>query len=895
MRAPSARPPLFADRAFLAVTALTIVAAGAFLLQEHTGPLWPGPVNWLLLVAVIVPTLMLCRRAETDPASAPVVRRYWRTARAGITLFVGVAVLRILAGAGAGDGLLAASVVLHVLAGLVLTWPLVGLPFSARGRARLVGVWLDLGTLTAAAGLLIWHFVASAQFDDGRVSAVRVASAVVIMGAGLNGVYLAAKVVLAGVDAFARRGLAWIGGSALIGGLGSAISFLHPHQPTGNLLLLVLPLAAFTTATGARVQVVDTAAGARPQRAPRGYSLMPYVAIAAVDALMIYNNVEHTGSGLLIDGVAVTLTTLVVIRQLIAFRLNDALLARIGVQEKRFRLLVQNSTDMVTITDPSGTLIYVSPAARTMLGADPDDLIGTPVMRLMHPDDRPPVPEAPGDVTTYQVRARHADGSHRWLEVTSANLTDEPSVGGIVSNARDITETREVRDRLSYEASHDPLTSLANRSLFGKRLAAAVSGAGPDTPVGIVLVDLHDFKTINDSLGHATGDALLVHVAERLRAGVRPADTVARLGGDEFAVLFEGADSAAVDQVLTRIMTALLEPAVIGGEPMTVRARFGVVDGHGGDDPGDLLRRAGIAMHEAKARGQGAVERYRPGMEAHGAERRRRVTELHTAIETGQLVTYFQPVVTLPDGRITGAEALVRWQHPTEGLLGPGAFIDTAEQSGLIVALGAWVLRDAVREAAGWPGGRTVSVNVSARQLREPNFPDLVAAALRDSGLPAHRLTVEITESLAVGGGATSDNLRALRDSGVRLSLDDFGTGASTLSLLASFPADQIKLDRSFVPDDDSSAIADAVVQMARAFGLQAVAEGVETAEQAARLTALGYERAQGFYFARPMPAADLRALMSGTSSGGASPSGASSSGASAGSRIDRRRLREAP
>ncbi|MEU4562687.1 EAL domain-containing protein [Actinoplanes sp. NPDC023936] len=872
MPAPSARLPLFADRAFQAVTVLAILSVAAFLLQERTGPLWPDALNWLLLTALIGATLTLCRRVQTDPASAPAVRHYWGTVRTGITLFVGVAALRVLIALGAPGWLVAVSVVVHVIGGLVLTWPLVGLPFSARGRARRVGVWLDLGTLTSAAGLLIWHFAASAQFTDGRVTVSRVVSAVVIMGAGLNGVYLAAKVVLAGVDTFARRGLYWIGGSALIGGLGSAISFLHPHQPTGNLLLLVLPLAAFAAAVGARVQVVDTAAAARPRRAPRGYSLMPYVAVAAVDALVLYDNVgPGAGNSLLIDGVAVTLTILVVIRQLIAFRLTDALLARIGVQEARFRLLVQNSTDMVTITDPAGRLTYVSPAARRMLGTDPDDMIGTAVAPWIHRDDRVPaarrlatVIAAPGATVTFQVRVRHAGGGYRWFEVTSANLTGEPSVAGIVSNARDITETREVRDRLSYEASHDRLTGLTNRALFSKRVAAAVTGAGPDTPVGIVLVDLDDFKNINESLGHATGDALLVHVAERLRASVRPADTVARLGGDEFAVLFEGARGADVDQVLTRIMAALLEPAVIDGEPMTVRASFGVADGRGGDDPGEVLRRADIAIHEVKARGEGGIERYRPGMEAHGAERRRRVADLHTAIASGQLVTYFQPVVTLPGGRITGAEALVRWQHPSEGLLGPGAFIEAAEQSGLIVALGAWVLRDATREAATWPGELTVSVNVSARQLRETGFPDLVSAALRDSGLPPHRLTVEITESLAVGGGATAGNLQTLRDLGVRLSLDDFGTGASTLSLLASCPVDQIKLDRSFVPDGGSAAIADAVAQMARAFGLQAVAEGVETAEQAARLTALGYDRAQGFYFARPMNAADLRARLAG-------------------------------
>ncbi|MCO8274015.1 EAL domain-containing protein [Actinoplanes sp. TRM 88003] len=744
------RPPLFADRAFQTVTALLVVNVGLFLAQEHLGRLWPEPVNWLLVIAVIVPTLVLCRRVQRDPGSSPVVRRYWLTVRIGTSMFVVVAVLRALSGLGAGEWLVPVSVVLHLVGGIVLTGPLVGLPFSARSRARKLGVWLDLGTLTSAAGLLIWHFAASAQFADGRVTGYRVFAAVVIMGAGLNGVYLAAKVVLAGVDSFARRGLYWIGASALIGGLGSAVSFLHPHQPQGNLLVLVLPFAAYAAALGARMQVVDTAAGARPRRPPRGYSLMPYVAIATVDLMVVYHNVRGTSNGMLIDGVAVALTAIVVVRQLIAFRQNDALLARIGVQEKRYR----------------------------------------------------------------------------------------------------------------YEATHDMLTGLANRSLFSERVTAAVAEAGPDTLISIVLIDLDDFKVVNDTLGHATGDALLVHVAERMQEAVRSADTVARLGGDEFAILFEGVEAADVESALTRIAAALLEPALVDGEPMTVKASFGVVDGHGGDDAGDLLRQADIAMYEAKARGDGGYERYRPGMEARGAENNRRAAALRTAILEDQLVVYFQPVVTLPGGRITGAEALVRWQHPAEGLLGPGAFIDAAEQTGLIVPLGTWVLRAATREAAGWPGELTVSVNVSARQLRQPGFPALVAAALDESGLPARRLTVEITESVAVGGGATTENLQGLRDLGVRLSLDDFGTGASTLTLLATCPVDQIKLDRSFVPDGGPDAIADAVAQMARAFDLDAVAEGVETEEQAIRLTGLGYEKAQGYWFARPMPAADLRARL---------------------------------
>jgi EAL domain-containing protein (putative c-di-GMP-specific phosphodiesterase class I) len=300
------------------------------------------------------------------------------------------------------------------------------------------------------------------------------------------------------------------------------------------------------------------------------------------------------------------------------------------------------------------------------------------------------------------------------------------------------------------------------------------------------------------------------------------------------------------------------------GHVLTVRASFGIVEGAAGDDAGDLLRRADIAMYEAKERGDGGFQRYRPGMEARGAERTRVAAELRTALAEDQLRLHYQPVVTLPEGALTGVEALVRWQHPEHGLIGPGDFVPAAEATGLIVPLGRWVLREACRQTAAWltaygdHAPATVSVNVAARQLQDIGFAIDVADALRDSGLPAHRLTIEITESTALGGGATAETLRHLRELGVRISLDDFGTGQSTLTLLAECPVDQIKLDRSFAPVPGPDVIATAVVQLARVLGVEAVAEGVETSEQAARLRALGYEQAQGFHFARPMAPTDI-------------------------------------
>ena len=283
---------------------------------------------------------------------------------------------------------------------------------------------------------------------------------------------------------------------------------------------------------------------------------MPYVAVAAVDALLLHTAVSGDGDHLLVDVVAVLLTGIVVVRQLIAFRQNDGLLSKISKYENRFRLLVQNSTDVVTITEPTGKIRYISPAVRRVLGVEPESLFRTNIAHRVHPDDRALVEEkvafvyaAPENTAMYQMRLLHADGSYRWLEVISANLIGEPSVRGIVSNSRDITETREVQDRLSYEASHDVLTGLANRALFGERVQALVSHTDPGAPFSIVLIDLDDFKVVNDTLGHAVGDALLIHVAQRMRASVRPTDTVARLGGDEFAILFEGLGGAAVARV----------------------------------------------------------------------------------------------------------------------------------------------------------------------------------------------------------------------------------------------------------------------------------------------------------------------------------------------------------
>jgi diguanylate cyclase (GGDEF)-like protein len=448
------------------------------------------------------------------------------------------------------------------------------------------------------------------------------------------------------------------------------------------------------------------------------------------------------------------------------------------------------------------------------------------------------------------------------------------AVGSVLITAlvvlRQVTAFRDnhhLLDRLDHSATHDALTHLPNRVLFTERLQRALADPGR-VPVSVILVDLDDFKTVNDTLGHNAGDALLVAVAGRLGETIRPADTVARLGGDEFALVIKDPSGTATERLIRDVTTRLQAGVCLEGRIRPVKASYGVVRGALGDDPGDLLRRADIAMYEAKARGDGGWQQYTPGMQARGAALEQAAAQLRAALEDDELRLHYQPVVALHDGRVIGAEALIRWQHPTRGLVGPADIIPAAESTGLIINVGRWVIDQACRQLACWradqPGTApaTMNVNASAQQLREPGFAREVEAALQSHGLAPHRLTIEITESTAVGGGATADTLAELRALGVRIALDDFGTGQSTLTLLATVPVDQIKLDRSFAPEADSSVIAAAVLQLARGFGVEAVAEGVETAEQARHLRELGYDRAQGYHFARPVPADDFTTMI---------------------------------
>ncbi|MEQ1788733.1 MAG: EAL domain-containing protein, partial [Acidimicrobiales bacterium] len=419
-----------------------------------------------------------------------------------------------------------------------------------------------------------------------------------------------------------------------------------------------------------------------------------------------------------------------------------------------------------------------------------------------------------------------------------------------------VADLQEREGELQFQAFHDPLTLLANRALFRDRLDHALQQRR-DEPVSVLFVDLDDFKTVNDSLGHDAGDRLLASVAERLRACVRLGDTVARIGGDEFAILVEG-DTAATEGPLIaqRVLAALDVPFSVAGRDLRISASLGLASGQYTSGEG-VLQDADLAMYAAKANGKARVERFEHRMRTSAVDRLELVSDVQTAVDAGEMVVHLQPIVDLATLTVEGHEALVRWQHPQRGLLAPDAFVALAEETGAIVPMGWWVLERACEEAMRWPSGQ-VAVNLAARQVVDPGAVTTVAAILARTGIDPRRVVLEITESVLLDADAIGHRLHELRALGVLLAIDDFGTGYSSLSYLTRLPVDIVKIDRSFVerlggpPGDE--VLVRAVVQLARSLGLRSVGEGVETPAQLERLQSFGCDAAQGFLFGRPRP-----------------------------------------
>jgi len=542
--------------------------------------------------------------------------------------------------------------------------------------------------------------------------------------------------------------------------------------------------------------------------------------------------------------------------------------------EEWFRSLVQHGHDIIAVIDAASSKVrYVSPSIRHLMALEPEEVMAAEGSAFIHPDDQRTlaahfarVIAAPGVHTPIEVRARHGDGTWRWLEVACTNQVDNPVVQGVVLNLRDVTERKEVEGQLSHQALHDSLTGLPNRGLVTDRLTHALARAARvDTRLGVLFLDVDRFKLVNDTRGHDVGDQLLIAAADRLRLATRESDTVARFGGDEFVVVYEDAND--VEELLRfaeRLCSVVAIPFQVDGTELYATISVGVAIGGAGASADALLRDADAAMYHAKERGGGAVAAFDESIRHRARSRFDMERELRGGLERDEFALEYQPIVALSDGRIVGVEALVRWDHPERGTVPPGEFVELAEETGLIIPIERRIRGIACRQLAEWRAtpqlaDLSLSLNVSATQLRDAaGFAERVEATLAETGLPASALTLEITESfLMEDTAACLDGLAALKALGIRLVVDDFGTRYSSLGYLNRMSLDGLKIDRSFVsgigPDELDRAIVAAIITMAKSLGLWVVAEGVETAEQSAVLTKLGCEYAQGFYFSRPL------------------------------------------
>jgi diguanylate cyclase (GGDEF)-like protein/PAS domain S-box-containing protein len=527
-------------------------------------------------------------------------------------------------------------------------------------------------------------------------------------------------------------------------------------------------------------------------------------------------------------------------------------------------------------------------ALARILGVEAEALVGHRITEFTHPDDVELTSAelsrlASGDIERYRMEKRYLDREGRvvWASVSVSLVRDangDPLY--TVGQVEDITERKAIAERLEHAAIHDPLTGLPNRVLFMDRLEHALTVAARSRRrVGVVFLDLDRFKFVNDSYGHAAGDRLLVAVADRLRSALRPSDTVARFGGDEFVVLCEEvAGEEAALEIAGRMSDAVSRPVLLPEGEVFVTASLGVaLSGTADDTAENLLRDADTAMYRAKDQGRARTEVFDERTHQRAVHQLRTGNDLHRALERREFQVHYQPVVDVPTGSVAGFEALVRWQHPTRGLILPGDFVALAEETGLIVPLGAWVLEEACRQVAAWQARMPddapplfISVNLSPRQLAEPTLPAETARILEHTGVDPASVWLEITESTLMHDAESAIGaLRALRALGVHLSVDDFGTGYSSLSYLKRFPVEALKVDRSFVDglgrESGDSAIVTAVITLAHALGLRAVAEGVETDIQLNELQMLGCDMAQGYLFSHPKPASQLEHLVTST------------------------------
>ena len=762
---------------------------------------------------------------------------------------------------------------LHIAAAVFLLLSVVS--FERRGAPPVgtLGV-LDAAIVAVCVGVIVWLIVVEPALADADLSIAETLWATVAPAIGALSV--AAALRTASYGAFRRFGpvvLAAAVGTQTVADVLRGLLELSDEFGPGSLvggLGVAAPLIA-AAAVSDRSMSVDPDASHHDVAPSFGRTVGLSVAVLTPLTVLL---------ALLLGDVGTTTTRVVVAIGALA-AVAMALARMWGVTETvrdlterrgqdRLAAMVEHSSDVVFLVDETGDIKYASPGLVGTLGHRSSDWIGRPLVDLIADEDRLAARHqldeiiSSGSETTVKFESNlvRVDGQRRRMEATIANLIGGDAVDGIVATFRDVTEQRDLERQLSHRAFHDELTGLANRALFLDRMDHALRVARPDhDPVVVLFVDLDDFKSVNDALGHGVGDQLLRAIAERIRDVSGSGDTPARLGGDEFALLLE--DRGGVDRALDvaeRLLEALRRPVQLAGYDLAVLASVGVAVAAPGMTTSSLLRDADIAMYEAKRAGKGQIKIFDPAMRLGATSQLEYRAELGHALEHGELRLVYQPLVSLRTGEVVGAEALVRWRHPTRGEVSPAEFIPIAEKAGLVPQIGRWVMGEAMREASTWQvrGSRYVSINVSAVQLRTEGFVDDVRHALALHRLDPANVLIEVTETVLVEEIETASSvLEELSALGLRIAIDDFGTGYCSLSYLQRFPVDILKIDRKFVDEVDGdakrSSLARMILQMTSAMEITSVAEGIERPGQLAALRQFGCDVGQGFLLSRPL------------------------------------------
>jgi diguanylate cyclase (GGDEF)-like protein/PAS domain S-box-containing protein len=773
-------------------------------------------------------------------------------------------------------------------------------------RAEELAVYLDAAAIFLAISALIFSLYGEAMIGHGWLAtAVTIAYPIVHFAtAGAAFVALLAvrsELRLRGgyflVISFAILGVSWVGW------LRQAALGLPPAGGPVNFLFSFGIIGLGLAGTAWRM---EEAGGRRTRSAATlAHGGLPLLGLV-IAAIVLIGHPRHPGEVGLVDVAGIGVILLAGLRQTLLVHergqlldgsqrehreLEIALVQR-AEADNRYRTLVEHVPAAVYIdvadkdVSDGGRLAYMSPQIEGILGYHPDAFINDPELwpRLIHEDDKEAALSsylahwATGQPLRIEYRMLGQNGSMVWVRDEAYAIPDEDGGGHRLSQGMliDTTEQKRLEARLIHDALHDPLTGLANRVLFRDHVERALRRRGRSrSSAAILFLDLDDFKVVNDSLGHRAGDRLLIEVARRLSETTRGGDVAARQGGDEFTILLErvgGIEGAVL--AAERLTAELHRPIELDGRMIVIGASIGIAVSNGPKMAADdLLAHADAAMYEAKAHGKARHAVFDPSMRLRARSRLESEAELRAAVDTRAFVIHYQPIMELASSRIVGFEALVRWNHPERGLVPPGEFIPLAEATGLIVPLGRFVLEQACRDLRSWRdraqgrAGLTMSVNVSPRQTVVAGFATEVREVLATSGIEPAAMTLEITESLVLAESGTSDGaLRELRDLGVRLAVDDFGTGFSALEYFKRFVVHELKIDRTFVDGlgrtREDTAIVTATLAFASALGLSVTAEGVETAGQAERLQTLGCQRAQGYHFGRPMPARDVAVLL---------------------------------